>query len=113
MSQTPENPATPAVIEDYLPILNIPGIGPAVIIPTTRSVKFAEGVTLKAALDAMAEQITASAAAVGRMDADLADIITWLTEQFGYVKQDHQTGGSYLTPLFTELPKAPTGEGEL
>lgn len=113
MSQNPENPPVPAVIEDCLPVVNIPGFGPAVVIPTTRGIKFAEGVTLKTALDAMAEQVTASAAAVARMDTELSDVIAWLTEQFGYVKQDHQTGDTYLTPLFTQLPKTPTGEGEV
>ena len=109
MSQT----STPTVIEDGLTVINLPGIGPAVVLSTVRAIKYADGITLKAALEAMNEQITASAAAVARNTADMADMKTWLTEQFGYTPQDHQTGNDYLTPLFTVLPKTPTGEGEL
>lgn len=103
----------PAVVEDALQVIHISGIGPVVVLPTVRSIKYADGVTLKAALEAMNEQITASAAAVARNTADMADLKTWLTEQFGYAPKEHQTGNDYLTPLFTMLPKTPTGEGEL
>ena len=98
-----------AVITDALPVLNVPGSGPAVLITTTGAIQYAPGMSLQTALAAHQAQIVESASAVARAEADLADVVAWLIEHLGYVKSDHTTEGSYLTPLFEEVSKTPTG----
>lgn len=106
-------PTTPTVIEDCPLIINVPDLGPVLVLTTTRSIKFSEGKTLKTGLDTMMAEITRLASNVIVLEAKLADASTWLTEQLGYAPKDHQTEDYFLTPLFTEKPKTPTGEGEL
>lgn len=104
---------SPAVMEDCLPVIDIPGVGPVVFLPTTRGIKAGEGVTLQAVLAGMNAQIVANAAAVARIQADLADIRVWLTERHGYVPGAHETGDSYLVPLYAAIAKVPTGTATL
>jgi len=93
------------VIEDALPIVPDGNGGNAVVIPTVNGIKYSPGVTLAAALAAMNEQITASAANVGGVTAELADIKAWLMENFSYTPPPREETSSYLTPLFAELPQ--------
>lgn len=97
----------PRIVENYLPIVSTTQ-GPAVLIPTVQGVRYSGNVTLAEALAAIQTQVTESAALVAEDTARVADMRTFLTERFGYVPTEHNTGNTYLTPMFQELPKVPT-----
>ncbi len=93
------------VIEDVLPVLPDGTGGHVVAIPTVNGIKYASGVTLGTALAVMNGQITESAANVAANTEDLADIKAWLIEHFSYTPPPREETGTYLTPLFAELPQ--------
>ncbi len=99
------------LIRDALMVMNVPGVGPAVVIPTTGAVEYAPGMSLQTALAAHQAQIVDSARQVARNTADTADLIVW-AQTLGYVKRDHVMDGTSLNPLFERLEKVPTGTPE-
>lgn len=96
------------IVEDYLPVVNVAGLGPCVLVPTVRSVRYDGSTTLAEALTAINQQVVESAALVARNDVDVADIKAWLVEHLGYAPGGHVTGNTTLTPLFAELDKVPS-----
>ena len=96
------------VMEGYLPMVLVPGVGPCVLVPTVGSVRYAGNTTLGEALTAINEQVMANAATVARNDVEVADMKAWLVEHLGYAPGDHVTGNATLTPLFAELDKVPS-----
>lgn len=96
------------IVEDYLPLMNVPGLGPCVLVPTVRSVRYSGDTTLAEALTAINRQVVENAALVARNDVDVADMKQWLIERMGYEPGEHVTGNTTLTPMFAELDKVPS-----
>lgn len=103
----PETPQIPT-LENYYPVVNVQDVGPCVLVPTAKIVKFSENMSVEAALNAMNEQISASAAQVARMDAELADTLVWLADHHGYIKGEPNPAGEYFVHAYAPLAKVPS-----
>lgn len=78
-----------------------------VLINRAKDIQYAEGITLETHLLDTQAQIAALQASIANIVSAIADMQTYLTEQFGYVPGDHEASEAWV-PLFDVEPKVPT-----
>lgn len=106
---TTPTPPPPAIVEGFLPVLFDPVTGGTrVHVPTVHTVRYEGDTTLAEAMTAQNEQMVATASVAARATMDVADVVRWLTEHYGYIPAQTNSEASFLTPMFAELPKVPT-----
>jgi len=83
----------------------IPALGVHVL--RTEDIQYAAGVTLKTHLLDTQAQIAEIQGSLANVVAAIADMQTFLTEQFGYVPGDHEASDAWV-PLYDEAEKVPS-----
>ena len=78
-----------------------------VLVQRAKDIQYAEGITLETHLLDTQAQIAAIQSSLSNIVAAIADMQTYLTEQFGYVPGDHEASEAWV-PLFDVDAKVPT-----